>query len=357
MHLESEPPDLPPPPLTEAVAAGALAAQAAESSGHHGPSHTHCENCGTPLAGPYCHKCGQHDFEFHRSFRHVFMEALENFFHFDAKFFRNIATLLFYPGRLTAEFNSGKRASQMPPFRLYVFISLLFFFFIFLGKKVDDPLKEDRPGELKSLGVVKDPRALKEALTEMKKDLAEDHAVQEAAAPSVEKTPSGAATKSGAKKPVQQSEFGQWIQHHGERMVDPAHRKEVSEVFVHSIPKMLLVCLPFFALFTRFLFRKSGQVYLQHLVLALHFHTFIYLWWLFSTGWGFLAGFAPFALQGWVVFACNAWMTLYPFLMLRRLFANSWPKTIFKGILLTFAYIFTLATVFIATVIIIFAMV
>lgn len=52
--------------------------------------------------------------------------------------------------------------------------------------------------------------------------------------------------------------------------------------FVIALPKLILLCLPLFALYTRFLFRKTKQVYLQHLVLALHFHTFIYLWLMFE---------------------------------------------------------------------------
>ncbi len=55
--------------------------------------------------------------------------------------------------------------------------------------------------------------------------------------------------------------------------------------FIHALPKLILICVPFFALYTRFLFRKTGQVYLQHLVLALHFHTFIFLWLMFTNGW------------------------------------------------------------------------
>jgi hypothetical protein len=140
-----EPPTPDADPLTSAVTADQVAAHAADPHhGAHGPSHTHCENCGTELKGPFCHACGQHDFEFHRSFGHVFLEALENFFHFDAKFFRNIVTLLFRPGVLTADFNAGKRASQMPPFRLYVFVSVLFFFLSFVGRSSSSFLEEER---------------------------------------------------------------------------------------------------------------------------------------------------------------------------------------------------------------------
>jgi hypothetical protein len=149
--IDAEPPELPAPlpDPGEALATDAAGAEVTGAHGHHGPFHSHCENCGTKLDGPWCHKCGQHDFEFHRSFRHVLLEALETIFHFEGKFFRNTGTLLFRPGRLTADFNAGRRAAQMPPFRLYVFVSFLFFLIIFLGKDTSEAIDlsaEKEPG-------------------------------------------------------------------------------------------------------------------------------------------------------------------------------------------------------------------
>ena len=117
---------------------------------------------------------------------------------------------------------------------------------------------------------------------------------------------------------------------------------------------MMMACLPLFALYTRALFRKSGLVYLQHLVVAIHFHTFVYLWVLFTQGWTGLADLPGWGLGGWVAFACNAWLCLYPFLMLRRLFASSWPKTVLKTGLLTIAYTLTLSFGFFLTAVIAF---
>ena len=130
MPLDPDMPDA----LSEGVATDAVGAQATEATKHSKPIHTHCENCGQELQGPFCHRCGQHDFDINRSFGHTFLEALENFFHFDTKLFRNLITLLFKPGRMTSAFNAGKRAAQVPPFRLYVFVSILFFFLTFLDQ-------------------------------------------------------------------------------------------------------------------------------------------------------------------------------------------------------------------------------
>ena len=367
MPFDTDPPDLP-PLVTEAVVADAVGAHAAESPGHGTPIHTHCENCGTALAGPYCHRCGQHDFDYHRSFGHMFLDALENFFHFDAKLFRNVVTLLFYPGRLTAEFNAGKRAAQMPPLRLYIFVSLIFFLLVFANKKFPDAWVVDE-GDLKPRIVSKvdgQPAAPADALlaaasTEEGKRAAKELGELVAGLKEA-KARAAAAKKAADKKPLQldgseKSTVLRWIEEQGRSMAEPARRNEVVEVFFHSLPKMLLFCLPFFALYTRFLFRKSGQVYLQHLVVALHFHTFVFLWLMFRDGWVFLAGLLGSGLAGWVRFAGNLWLCLYPVLMLRRLFANSWKLTIFKAVVLFIVYEMTLGLGFFVTALIVFLMI
>lgn len=340
MPVDPDPPDLPLPPpapviVADAVVAPAGVARANESARAHGPIHSHCENCGTALKGAYCHQCGQHDFEFHRSFGHVFLDALENFFHFDAKLFRNFIALLFQPGKLSADFNAGKRAAQMPPFRLYIFVSFLFFFLVFLGEnrpanfvQTDGPKKPNT-----TLLVDGQPATLEETWAAAQ--------TGKAGPPQAERKGDRLRAAADPAK-ASRSDFENWINHQAQRAQDPAGQRALVDTFLHSLPKMLLFCLPLFALYTRFLFRKSGLVYLQHLVIALHFHTFIYLWLMFRDGWAFLAGLPAIGLQGWVLFACNLWLALYPLLMLRRLFANSWKLTLFKTGVLAFACFITL---------------
>lgn len=346
--------------VVAAAAAGGLAEQAAERRHAHGPFHSHCENCGTKLDGPWCHRCGQHDFEFHRSFRHVFLEALESFFHFEGKFFRNIVTLLFRPGRLTADFNAGKRAAQMPPFRLYVFVSFLFFFLVFVGSKPNDAAINFGPGT--NAGFIGNPeRAADEVRAAAERRQREQAGPDSEVAP----TPGGVpadlravieqAEKAAAELPASpKSDLERAIEAKARLALDPANQRLLTASFLNALPKMLLLCLPLFALYTRVLFRQSGQVYLQHLVLALHFHTFIYLFLLFRDGWAFLAGLPDLGLQRWVVLAANLWLALYPFLMLRHLFRNSWPRTILKTGLLAGAYLLTLAAGFFVTAVILF---
>lgn len=338
----------------------------------HAAGHTHCLNCGTKLEGAWCHRCGQHDFDFHRSFGHVLLEALENFFHFDAKLFRNIVTLLFQPGRLSADFNAGKRASQVPPFRLYLFIAFVFFL-LNLGRvdqsnlvpeseakrtfaEIDRQLRNPGAPAPDLAGLDPEFReAIAEAVKEARAAPGLSQEAQEAIA--TEKIRQAAEKRRQRGKPgntpaltivppkvdgAPQSDFDRFLLERSRYMLE--HQREIAQKFMDHIPHLLLMCLPCFALLTRLLWRKSGLVYLQHLIIALHFHTFIYLWLMVFTGWALLfREFVPFGLHGWVRLGGALWLALYPLLMLRHAFGQGWLKTLAKTLLLALGYTLVIA--------------
>lgn len=387
MPIDAEPPELsaPLPDPGEALATDAAGAELTGAHGHHGPFHTQCENCGTKLDGPWCHKCGQHDFEFHRSFGHVFMEALETIFHFEGKFFRNIVTLLFRPGRLTVDFNAGRRAAQMPPFRLYIFVSFVFFLVVSIGGNSPESGHDDdapaapgkrvyttenwheafrdnaaklTPAEREELARV--AQTVSEKAREVAGTLAPEAAPDATVTTTAAPAPAGTAATPAVKEeaaPGTQSGLEEFIDHLSRRLSDPEKRRQLGHWIQAHIPHMMMLCLPLFALYTRVLFRKSGLVYLQHLVVSVHFHTFVYLWVLFTQGWTALAGLPGWGLDGWVAFAGNAWLFVYPVVMLRRIFTGSWPKTVFKAGLLALAYTLTLSFGFLLTAVIAFFLV
>lgn len=370
MPDDLDPPELPDAPVPSpesALAADATGAQATELPPHSPLHHTHCQNCGTELSGPFCHRCGQHDFDINQSFGHTFLEALENFFHFDTKLFRNVVTLLFQPGCLTADFNAGKRASQMPPFRFYVFVSFLFFFLAFLGDESDRTAFNTtiRPDANATLLVDGQPVGLAEAWDSATKGTEAEMSrtvdkVRDAAElyrqeqiKQVEADKSMATENAGGdavkdEDALADLQLPEPLQAKARQLMTPEGQQHMLHGFIVAVPKILLFCLPLFALYTRILFRKSGRHYLQHLVLALHFHTFVFLWVMVRNGWGFIAGLPSDAWEDWVHLVCNLWLAIYPVIMLRRMFANSWPMTLIKSALLAMAYTLTIGLAFLA---------
>ena len=105
--------------LTEPVAPLAPPAVALSS-----PS---CLNCGTLLSGPYCAECGQHDLPPEPPLKELVAEAWDAFVSVDGKVASTLKLLLLRPGALTQEYLQGRRARFLPPLRLYLICSLLFF--------------------------------------------------------------------------------------------------------------------------------------------------------------------------------------------------------------------------------------
>jgi hypothetical protein len=91
-----------------------------------------CLNCGRDVAERFCTNCGQENIEPRENFRSLLTHFFNDFTHFDGKFFRTIRVLLFNPGKLSLAYIDGKRASYLHPIRMYLFISFVFFLFIYL---------------------------------------------------------------------------------------------------------------------------------------------------------------------------------------------------------------------------------
>src|SRR5437870_8021304 len=113
------------------------------------PPLPYCENCGAPMAGPFCAQCGQAAIDYRRSIRHIIADVLDSFLNWDSKFFATIGWLIARPWHLTNQFLAGRRVRYVHPLRLYLLVSILFFFAVnYWAKAIHaDPSKlsaEDR---------------------------------------------------------------------------------------------------------------------------------------------------------------------------------------------------------------------
>jgi hypothetical protein len=86
-----------------------------------------CANCGTLLRGDYCYSCGQKATEINRPFWWILGEFLDSVFSYDSRTLRTVWLLFADPGEFTRLYNSGKRASVLPPFRTFIVATIVFF--------------------------------------------------------------------------------------------------------------------------------------------------------------------------------------------------------------------------------------
>jgi hypothetical protein len=85
-----------------------------------------CLNCATPLAGRWCHACGQDSRDPLRAVGTLLEELLDSALSWDSRVARTFRLLVTQPGALTDEFVAGRRAGYLGPVRLYVLASIVY---------------------------------------------------------------------------------------------------------------------------------------------------------------------------------------------------------------------------------------
>jgi hypothetical protein len=349
------------------------------------PPRTHCENCGAELQGHWCAQCGQPAIEYRRSFRYVVADLLNEFLNWDSKFFTTIALLILKPWRLTNEFLAGKRVRYVNPLRLYLLASILFFFAVNFGAKGIhfDPSKLDAKDRAELESDLKDADLPPEARKKLEALLRESSPSPAASPLTHEPSSSPAPTASSDVASPQPAETANEQKKYGkigerpfvvfdesksstpfERWIEARAKEKMGEkgtkmglfvsTLLSNLPYMMLCCIPLFAFVLKVLYIRRRIFYIDHLIYALHIHTFFYtaimLIVLATIG---LNRFAPGPIAGWLIVLLWIAFVTQIFLSIRYVYRQGWFFSIFKFIFGGFVYlmvlVFALAITFFAT--------
>jgi hypothetical protein len=226
-----------------------------------------CENCGAPLAGKYCGACGQRREAPVHSLWHFTQLATEDLTHADSRLWHTLAALLFKPGHLTSEFLIGRRARYLPPVRLYLVLSVLFFL----------------------LASWLQPRGFVVLQFDTDKGTTEYKAVplekgQEL--PGLTARP-GETPEQRAERACKDTQYNG----PGDRWIGPALprvcRKVVAdwttgghqlrESFLHNVPRAMFLFLPLLAAVMMLMYWRPRHYYVEHLLLFLHNHALVFI--------------------------------------------------------------------------------
>jgi hypothetical protein len=326
------------------------------------PRLTHCENCGAELQGHWCAKCGQPAIEYRRSFRYVVADLLNEFLNWDSKFFTTIALLILKPWRLTNEFLAGKRVRYVNPLRLYLLASILFFFAVNYGtkgihfdaSKLDSKDRAELEADLKNTDLPPEARQkLEELLRESSPSPAPSPVTNE---PSPSPVPEDDQQKQKFGKIGERpfvvfdqnkssTPFERWIEARAKEKMGEKGTKMglfISTLF-SNLPYMMLCCIPLFALVLKVLYIRRRIFYIDHLIYALHIHTFFYvgimLIVLATIG---LLHSLPDAVAGWLIALLWIAFVTQIFLSIRYVYRQGWFFSIFKFLFGGFVYLMVL---------------
>jgi len=110
------------------------------------------------------------------------------------------------------------------------------------------------------------------------------------------------------------------------------------EKFVHNIPKIFFILLPFFAFLLQLIFRKQKYYYVDHIIFSLHFHVMLFMLLGISAGLTYLIPYN--AIHALCNFFCFIGIGVYLFFSLRKVYPSGWGLLFFKQCILTVAYFF-----------------
>ena len=253
-----------------------------------------CQNCGTPTPGNFCPECGQDSREHRVALRLLTVGLWNDLFTFDNRFWRSFVILLARPGELTLRYMGGKRARYIPPARMYLFVSIVFFFVLSAVAGIDDgPARVDGTD---GAGMVA------------------------AAADSLQAEEVDVTGLDGFEAGMV----------HGVLAGDEfeVEKEALVDTLFDLAPKGMFLLLPLFAGLLALLYWRSDRVFVEHLIFSLHFHTLIFVAFLLDL-------VVPWE---WLDLLVALVPPVYLFLAMKRVYAQSWRKTWLKHFLLVSAY-------------------
>jgi Protein of unknown function (DUF3667) len=307
----------PPPQLSAALPAAPQLPAAMPA-----PPGWRCENCGNEVTERYCGACGQRLDPPVHSLWHFSQLAAEDLTHADSRLWRTLKALLFKPGFLTREFLCGRRARYLPPVRLYLVLSLAFFLFAAATRTNFTVLQfgEDpaSPGHMvyKAGAVPVTPAAAQETPEQRQQRF------------------------DGACKDLHYG--GPWAAAIQPLLPATCHKvmedggRHLTQSFLHNLPRAMFVFLPIIAAFMMLLYWRPRRYYVEHLLLLVHNHAFVFL----AVMIAWLAGL-PFhdGLPGIIVFALCVYFVWYVFRSMRVAYGQGRVRTSAKLIVLGVFYI------------------
>ena len=337
------------------------------------PNHDNCLNCGTRLRGQYCGHCGQRASSRLISLWELTRDAFGDLFELDSRLWRTLIPLLIRPGRLTRDYLEGRRARYMPPFRMYLVLSVIFFVVAFFDPRDDlsllfEPEPEATPEEIEVSEADKEEAldAAEATIDELAATgILDDEDAQQALDTirnerddELNVTVYGSDNGDGLNFDYDEDTGECTIRGHdtmpgwAQRRLTKDRLEEVCErvgddkgrvlgdLLLDNIPIALIVLLPFMALVLKALYPLSRRYFVEHLLFFLHFHSFFFLILTLQILFSRLSAlvFVPEPIAILVVVAASFYIPVYFYKAMRHVYGQGHIMTLLKYIVLFVAY-------------------
>jgi hypothetical protein len=295
-----------------------------------------CLNCGDATVGMFCPRCGQRKVDVRISLRRMLGEVMDDQLSLNSTLPRTLFALLFRPGCLTREYVQGRIMRYIPPFRLYLVSSLLFFIILpFVADPGTISINAAGEGSTDSAQVAR---------------IADSVLLAHARATGEDTLPlARAVTRTRSLPPAGNIQFGPKPEQVPGVLKPLAERMKRTETRLNAMPRSeavrtllaafeenapvgVFVMMPLFAMILKMLYARRKRFYVEHFVFALHTHAF-----------AFLVGTAVLLVNNDAVEAAIfVWCMIYLFLALKTVYGQGIVRTFLKFVALGVSYTFLL---------------
>ena len=321
-----------------------------------------CLNCGARLRGQYCGTCGQRSRSRLISLWELISDAFGDLLEIDSRLWQTVIPLLVRPGRLTADYLQGRRARFMPPFRMYLVLSLLFFLVAFFDPREQfglffEPEPEPAQGEVEG-PAAETGAGDAEAQAVLDELVAEGVITEEQASGNLRIDDDGVRFSFGDTDDAEEDcnidatdieDLPDWLARRMtvERLKRACERtridngKALLDGLLDNVPAALIVLLPLMAFVLKALYPLSKRYYVEHLLFFVHFHAFFFLiLTLLILQFQLLHWLAvPDAIPILINVAASFYIAIYLFVAMRRVYGQGRIITFLKYIVLFVAYL------------------
>ena len=251
----------------------------------------------------------------------LFSDFVEELLDLDSRVLRSLRMLFTRPGYLTSEYIKGRRISYLPPVRLYLVASVVFFLILSLKTIIPDVQNNQFLKEFQETGEIEETLA---------QTIERQLVSRDALATRLEEKGIVAVDPDSSASNMSISFGGQPFD---------VEQGDFLSNFADNFSKMMFLLLPVAALQLKFLYWRRKKLYLEHLVFSLHVHAFIFSLLI-------LTAILDYKVVMWAVILASL---IYLFLALKNYYEQSHVKTFFKMLLLLFSYGLTTMFVMVLT--------
>lgn len=149
----------------------------------------------------------------------------------------------------------------------------------------------------------------------------------------------------------QKTPFEAWMERQIKEKIgeDGSRGKLFLDTLRSNIPVMMLCCIPLFAFVLKVLYIRKRRFYVEHLVYALHIHTFLYVAVVITALAAMAVNRTLPVLSGWIIGLMSCAIFAQIFLSIRRVYGQGWFFSAFKFVLGGFVYLMILVFAVAAT--------